>query len=194
MKNLSNWKGSSTGLLGSYRTVSLDYPPRSDFAYYNSLYLQYARSAIKPALVADKYTIKACPEDARKIDHDYIGPPDKESNLRPVFRRIAPRETEPSQRLRELQDEVQNWNQNFWAKHNHRFYEERKAFVKANKKGEEQQTLSADEMSVFYKEFLDKNWRLHFYYNLSWYIKNWTMLFLALRVELETVFGKKPKD
>lgn len=91
-----------------------------------------------------------------------------------------------------MRNEVEQWNHNFWAKHNKRFYEERAAYVDANKKTAEQ-ALTADEMSVFYKEFLDKNWRLHFYYNLSWYIKNWTMTFMAMRLEFESLVKRKEK-
>ena len=128
-----------------------------------------------------------------KVTEDYIGPPDKESNLRPVVRAVLPNETETARKLRQLQNEVEAWNHTFWARHNKRFYEERKAYMEANKKGDDQ-ALTADEMSVFYKEFLDKNWRLHFYYNMSWYIKNWTMLFLSLRMQIEKLARRKNNE
>lgn len=156
-----------------------------------SFLFQYAKSALKPAAVADKFTINYRPEPGT-MPEDYVGPPDKQSNLRPVVRCVTPNETETARKLRLMQNDVESWNHNFWTKHNKRFYEERQAFTEANRKAADQ-ALSADEMSVFYKEFLDKNWRLHFYYNLSWYIKNWSMLFLALRVELETLTKRRNK-
>lgn len=137
--------------------------------------------------------IDARPEDPTQITCDYIGPPDKQSNLRPVVRHISPRETETSRKLRELRDEVETWNDSFWTKHNKRFYEERQEYVEKFRKTADQ-AMTADEMSVFYKEFLDKNWRLHFYYNLSWYIKNWTLLFMSLRVEMESLLIRRKKD
>lgn len=70
-------------------------------------------------------------------------------------------------KLRELRDEVELWNHNFWTKHNKRFYEERQEYVEKFRKTADQ-AMTADEMSVFYKDFLDRNWRLHFYFNLSW--------------------------
>lgn len=126
------------------------------------------------------------------MSEDYIGPPDKQSNLRHVVRCIPANESDTARKLRDLRNEVENWNHTFWTRHNKRFFDERLAFVETNRKSVEQ-AMTADEMSVFYKEFLDKNWRLHFYYNLSWYIKNWTMLFLALRVELESLSKRREK-
>lgn len=47
--------------------------------------------------------------------------------------------------------------------------------------------LTADEMSEFYKRFLDDNWKIHVNYNFEWYKRNFELLFLALRVSLENV-------
>jgi len=46
-------------------------------------------------------------------------------------------------------------------------------------------------MSEFYKAFLDKNWRMHFYYNISWYMKNFELLFLSARVNIEKLALRK---
>lgn len=53
------------------------------------------------------------------------------------------------------------------------------------------QDISADKMSEFYKHFLDKNRKLHILYNFSWYLKNFEILFLALRVEIANGFKIK---
>lgn len=50
---------------------------------------------------------------------------------------------------------------------------------------------SADDMSVFYKEFLDKNWRIHCFYNLSWYAKNAELLMLAAQVNAQRFLASK---
>lgn len=55
----------------------------------------------------------------------------------------------------------------------------------------DKQNLTADEMSVFYKAFLDKNWKLHLNYNKEWYKKNFTLLRLAIRVKLNKLFRFK---
>lgn len=125
-----------------------------------------------------------------EIKHDYIGLPDKKSNLRPILRHIPERETKLQEMLRVERNEVAAWNQKFWTNHNKRFYEEKEEFIAANKTVD-CDTLSADRMSVFYKSFLDKNYKMHVYYNISWYIKNFGLLFLAARVNLEKMY--KPK-
>ncbi|CAH0556022.1 unnamed protein product [Brassicogethes aeneus] len=119
-------------------------------------------------------------------DVDLIGPPDAVSNLRPIIRKRLLNETPLQVKLRELQDSTHAWNNEFWAKHNTRFVSERLAYIESHQvKGEEQKQLTADEMSEFYKSFLDKNWRNHVNYNVEWYRKNFTLLFLALRVSIE---------
>jgi len=61
--------------------------------------------------------------DPNLILKNYIGPPDKESNLRPIIRYIPENETVAQKVFRLRCIEVENWNQNFWSQHNKRFYE-----------------------------------------------------------------------
>ncbi|KAI5646145.1 hypothetical protein NE865_01607 [Phthorimaea operculella] len=119
-----------------------------------------------------------------------IGPPDPVSNLRRVIIKQPTDETELEKRYRELRLEVQEWNQNFWTKHNSRFFQEREEYLKKNLP-EDRQNLTADEMSVFYKAFLDKNWKTHINYNIEWYKKNVTLLGLAIQVKLRRLFRLK---
>ncbi|XP_063705769.1 COA8 family protein CG14806, mitochondrial [Culicoides brevitarsis] len=127
--------------------------------------------------------------DPETIDRDYIGPPDKLSNLRPILRHKPQNETDAQRNLREKRLEVQEWNQKFWAGHNKRFFEEKEEYIQQHKRPGED-TLPADEMSKFYKYFLDKNWKIHVLYNISWYTKNFSLLFSALHVNLETAIRK----
>lgn len=62
-----------------------------------------------------------CP-DVAEIDGDYIGPPDPKSNLRPVIRHISLDETKLEKEIRLKRIEVEEWNQNIWAKHNDEFF------------------------------------------------------------------------
>jgi len=39
-------------------------------------------------------------------------------------------------------------------------------------------------MSVFYKTFLDKNWKVHIRYNAEWYRKNIGLVIFALQVKI----------
>jgi hypothetical protein len=54
--------------------------------------------------------------------------------------------------------------------------------------------LTADEMSVFYKTFLDKNWKVHVQYNAEWYRKNIALVILALRVKIFKVKQRLMSD
>lgn len=59
--------------------------------------------------------------DVNLINRNYIGPADKISNLRPVLRHIPEDETAIERDLRLKQSEVEQWNQEFWTKHNTKF-------------------------------------------------------------------------
>ncbi|XP_006889954.1 PREDICTED: apoptogenic protein 1, mitochondrial-like [Elephantulus edwardii] len=67
-----------------------------------------------------------CPP--RTSRHDWIGPPDKYSNLRPIQFYVPQDESALKQQLRELRLETQEWNQKFWADQNLTF---RKPFKNA---------------------------------------------------------------
>lgn len=69
------------------------------------------------------------------------------------------------------------------------YIQERAAFIAANK-SQDSDTVSADKMSEFYKQFLDKNWNLHFYYNVSWYMKNLELLVLSAQVNISKIYRK----
>ncbi|XP_017769910.1 PREDICTED: APOPT family protein Y39B6A.34, mitochondrial [Nicrophorus vespilloides] len=120
---------------------------------------------------------------------DMIGPPDPVSNLRPIVRKICSNETTLQEKLRLMQNETHNWNQTFWADHNTRFIKQKKDYIqKKQEEMNETRALTADELSEFYKEFLDSNWNMHVNYNLQWYKRNFTLMFLALRASLPQGF------
>ena len=123
----------------------------------------------------------------------FLGPPDKNSNIRPTVRRIPQNETPLQAELRFRRLEVEDWNIEFWTNHNRRFYEEKEDYIKKMKKPDED-AVGADVMSIFYKDFLDKNWRMHCFYNLSWYLKNFELLILAGQVNLESFARKFRKN
>ncbi|KAM3961842.1 cytochrome c oxidase assembly factor 8 [Aphomia sociella] len=119
-----------------------------------------------------------------------IGPPDPVSNLRKVVFKQQQNETALEKRYREMRVEVQDWNHNFWTLHNSRFFQEREEYLKQHLP-EGKQNLSADEMSVFYKAFLDKNWSSHINYNIEWYKKNFKLLGLAIQVKFRRMLRIK---
>jgi len=72
-------------------------------------------------------------------------------------------------------------------------YQESKEFQKEKLQScqdEEKKTLNAEEMSEFYKAYLDKNWRQHVWYNFEWYCKNGYLLFLAWKVQMSKFRNK----
>ncbi|XP_015143335.2 cytochrome c oxidase assembly factor 8 [Gallus gallus] len=124
---------------------------------------------------------------------DWIGPPDKRSNLRPVIFHVPPHESPLERRLRELREETQAWNQSFWARQNTAFQREKEEFIYSRLKARgleardetgQKVTLSAEEMADFYKDFLRKNFRKHMRYNRDWYKRNFTITFLMGQVAL----------
>ncbi|XP_062605208.1 cytochrome c oxidase assembly factor 8-like [Saccostrea cucullata] len=128
--------------------------------------------------------------------HDLIGPPDKKSNLRPVVFHVPNKETPLQRRYRLLRKETHDWNQGFWASHNEKFFKEKEEFVKRKlreKRGEldsPESKLSAEELSEFYKNFLDKNFVLHASYNREWYKRNLRLLLPAFQVFSEKIYNK----
>ncbi|KAK0174742.1 hypothetical protein PV327_010477 [Microctonus hyperodae] len=77
-------------------------------------------------------------------------------------------------------EETQEWNQAFWSKHNAKFIQERKEFQK--NLTADGKSITADEMSIFYKSFLDRNWIIHLTYNILWYKQNIRNLFLEIKI------------
>ncbi|XP_031849781.1 cytochrome c oxidase assembly factor 8 [Nomia melanderi] len=114
---------------------------------------------------------------------DIIGPPDPVSNLRPIIFAKPENETNLEKKYRELREATQIWNQNFWTTHNSSFIKERKHFQE-KLKAQGKTSITADDMSVFYKQFLDKNWKIHLNYNISWYKRNVKLLFLEIGVRI----------
>ncbi|XP_047361789.1 COA8 family protein CG14806, mitochondrial [Vespa velutina] len=124
-----------------------------------------------------------------EVNFDQIGKPDPVSNLRPIIFKKSLNESKLEKKYREAREDIQLWNQTFWTKHNKSFVQERNKFQETLK-AQGKTSLTADEMSVFYKYFLDKNWRLHFDYNILWYKKNFNLLFLELRVKISKLIYK----
>ncbi|XP_015273302.1 PREDICTED: apoptogenic protein 1, mitochondrial isoform X2 [Gekko japonicus] len=131
--------------------------------------------------------------------HDWIGPPDQHSNLRPIIFYIPKHESPLERRLRELRQETQAWNQQFWANQNVLFKKEKEEFVRSRLKAKglelrdeqgQRVTLDAEEMAEFYKAFLSKNYKKQLFYNRDWYKRNLTITFIMGRVALERAWRR----
>lgn len=53
--------------------------------------------------------------------YDWIGPPDRLSNLRPIIYHIPENETQLERKLRHLRQETEDWNHEFWTRQNTTF-------------------------------------------------------------------------
>ncbi|XP_030740869.1 cytochrome c oxidase assembly factor 8 [Echinops telfairi] len=138
-----------------------------------------------------------CPP--RQSCHDWIGPPDRQSNLRPVQFYVPEDESPLEQRLRELRQETQEWNQEFWANQNSTFMKEKEEFIHSRLKAKglalrtesgQRATLNAEEMADFYKDFLSKNFQKHMYYNRDWYRRNFAITVFMGRVALHRAWKR----
>ena len=118
------------------------------------------------------------------------------SNLRPVKVAVQDGETELQRKLRLLREQTQVFNQKFWTDHNEEFTKKREEFIakilKERYPGEpNKKTLTAEEMSEYYKDFLDAKWKSHLNYNLEWQKRNLTIVGLTLATKLESALKLK---
>ena len=70
----------------------------------------------------NKVRIKPVKAPNSSENDDWIGPPDPDSNLRPIKLHISENESPTEKRYRQLREETHAWNQEFWAKHNKDFF------------------------------------------------------------------------
>uniref|UniRef100_A0A8C7YIZ6 Cytochrome c oxidase assembly factor 8 n=1 Tax=Oryzias sinensis TaxID=183150 RepID=A0A8C7YIZ6_9TELE len=155
------------------------------------------RNGSNPTSQQDKAAKRTPLRPEPSSTHDWIGPPNPLSNLRPIIYRIPEEESELEKRLRNLRQETEDWNHKFWTQQNLNFSEEKEAFVVSQLAGKgltlrdvdgRRRSLSSEEMAVFYKSFLDKNRKHHASYNKEWYRRNFTITWLMGRVVLSSVW------
>lgn len=130
------------------------------------------------------------------LTHDWIGPPHPLSNLRPIVYRVPENESELEKRLRNLRQDTEDWNHEFWTKQNITFSKEKESFIVSRLKSKgllvrdgegRRRALNSEEMAVFYKSFLDKNRIRHADYNKEWYRRNFTITLLMARVVVQNM-------
>eukprot|EP00069_Balaena_mysticetus_P008366 bmy_05897T0 len=130
-----------------------------------------------------------CPP--RKSCHDWIGPPDKYSNLRPVHFYIPENESPLEQKLRELRQETQEWNQQFWANQNLTFLKEKEKFIDSRLKAKSLELRAKSEAHVLQQVgvyFFPEN--LNITTILDWYRRNFAITFFMGKVALERIWNK----
>ncbi|KAL6742171.1 hypothetical protein Aduo_015351 [Ancylostoma duodenale] len=126
-------------------------------------------------------------DDQVRMDrrYDWVGPPHPVSKIRPIKLRRVDNETQLEREYREAREELNRWNSSFWAAHNTLFDAKKAEFIEKRKKelGRLGQ-VSANDLSVFYKEFLDSQHASLIAYNKEWYHRNLALCWPALRVNM----------
>ncbi|XP_054712541.1 COA8 family protein CBG23705, mitochondrial-like isoform X2 [Uloborus diversus] len=120
-------------------------------------------------------------------DNTWIGPPHPISNLRSHVFPKSEKFSDDEKHFYSKALEIHSWNQQYWENHNKDFEQSKKSYidkVSKKKKLEKIVSLTAEEMSHFYKEFLDRNHKKHISYNWAWYRKNFYLLFLAAKANI----------
>ncbi|ETN84756.1 hypothetical protein NECAME_06720 [Necator americanus] len=94
-------------------------------------------------------------------------------------------ETKLEREYREAREELNRWSSAFWEKHN-AFFDTKKAEFVENRKKElgRIEQVSANDLSTFYKEFLDSKHADLMAYNKEWYYRNIALCWPALRVNM----------
>jgi len=126
---------------------------------------------------------------------EMIGPANSTTNLRPIRFQMNHNETKTEVKLRILRQETQNFNQDFWSVHNTAFKDSRQKFIQHILKEKyplekDKKTLTSEEMSVFYKSFMNDQWDNHLAYNLEWQKRNFKIIFLTGVVMLQKLWKK----
>ena len=63
----------------------------------------------------------------------------------------------------------------------------KKILKERNLKDDQKASLNAEEMSEFYKDFLDRKWSTHLQYNIEWQKRNFSIIFLSILVGIENI-------
>ncbi|VDM82200.1 unnamed protein product [Strongylus vulgaris] len=137
------------------------------------------------------------PDDKVRMDrrYDWVGPPHPVSKIRPIKLRRVDNETKLEREYREAREELNRcnavkfmgmgWSSSFWAKHNSLFDLKKAEFIEKKKKElGPLERMSANDLSVFYKKFLDSEHRNLVAYNKEWYYRNLALCWPALRVNM----------
>ncbi|KAF3845095.1 hypothetical protein F7725_008258 [Dissostichus mawsoni] len=159
--------------------------------------LNIRQCSSKLATKQDKTPKRSPFRPAVSSTHDWIGPPNPLSNLRPIVYHIPENESDLQKRLRHLRQETEDWNHDFWTKQNISFTKEKEEFIISQLKAKgltprdeegRRRSLDSEVMAVFYKGFLDTNRVRHSSYNNEWYRRNFTITMLMARVALRNIW------
>ncbi|VDO35092.1 hypothetical protein V3C99_014179 [Haemonchus contortus] len=126
-------------------------------------------------------------DDRVRMDrrYDWVGPPHPVSKIRPIKLRRVDNESDLERQYRQAREELNRWSSSFWEKHNTLFDIKKAEFIEKRKKeiGRIEQ-VSANDLSTFYKDFLDSEHANLIAYNKEWYHRNLALCWPALKVNM----------
>ncbi|KAK9765822.1 hypothetical protein K7432_005539 [Basidiobolus ranarum] len=111
-----------------------------------------------------------------------IGNPDPISNIRPVKYYVPANESPEDTEWRLWNERVDKLHQDFWSNNNRKFLKEKEEYVSKIK--QEKGSVSAEDLSIFYKSFLNDSYSRHLNYNKTWIKENFKMLLPGLKALL----------
>ncbi|KAG0243888.1 hypothetical protein BGW41_001077 [Actinomortierella wolfii] len=111
-------------------------------------------------------------DPATNRDKFLVGTPHPVSNLRPVLYPIPDQESEADRQLREQRERVDAFNQDFWSRNNALFNQAKAEYEAKIIEKNGGTPVTTEELSVFYKDFLDKAYDRQMAYNKQWWIEN----------------------
>ncbi|KAF9143006.1 hypothetical protein BGX30_001599 [Mortierella sp. GBA39] len=136
-----------------------------------------ASASTEPLLTKKRESL----DPAQNKDKFLVGNPHPVSNLRPVLYPIPANESKEDRLFRERRERVDAFNQNFWVNNNAMFNKAKAEFEEKVRATNGNQPVTTDELSVFYKDFLDKAYERQLNYNKQWWIENIGLLLPAAK-------------
>ncbi|KAF9426182.1 hypothetical protein BGZ94_006850 [Podila epigama] len=137
------------------------------------VYRRFATSASSTSSTATTASKKRESLDpSQNTDKFLVGNPHPISNLRPVKYPIPKNESAQDRALREQRESVDAYNQNFWVTNNNMFIKAKAEYEAKIRAQNGNVPVTTEELSIFYKDFLDKAYVRQMNYNRQWWIKN----------------------
>eukprot|EP00053_Salpingoeca_punica_P010955 m.97944 g.97944 ORF g.97944 m.97944 type:complete len:225 (-) comp15546_c0_seq11:3413-4087(-) len=108
-----------------------------------------------------------------------VSDPHPVSNIRELQHSVPFDESAAERTLRSRLAELHEWHQQFWINQNQKFDREKEEFsrkYRRDNKLPDNAVLTAEVLSTFYKDHLDRNLPIHRAYNREWWRKNLSMM------------------
>ncbi|KAF9999178.1 hypothetical protein BGZ80_004421 [Entomortierella chlamydospora] len=113
-----------------------------------------------------------------------VGNPHPVSNLRPVKYPVPENESPEDRAFRERRERVDAFNQNFWVANNNLFNKAKAEYEAKIRAQNGDQPVTTEELSIFYKDFLDKAYDRQMRYNRQWWVENVGLLLPAAKAAI----------